>query len=251
MIIRPVCKKEFVALPNSLFNDRRLSADTRAMIALLLSKPRGWELRPIALAKLLSRERGRPVGWTRLSRMFTEAAEAGYMARSREQAHKDDGTWGRYDYFVGMPEDVVRAVQRAGVAIAPHPRDAHEARPRAANDYTNHKKQTSKKTNIKNSNHHLDQRPELGTWLRTNPMVSRRPSFRRTSLRQEVVQHRVAVRLGLGDAAQGWLIFGALSDARRDSLTAMERTGHLNDDEVLAARDSIAVADSSVRRSSP
>jgi len=251
MIIRPVCKKEFVALPNSLFNDRRLSADTRAMIALLLSKPRGWELRPIALAKLLSREGGKPVGWTRLSRMFTEAAEAGYMARSQEQAHKDDGTWGRYDYFVGVPEDVVRAVQRAGVAIAPHPRDAHKDRPRAANDYTNHKKQTSKNTKLKNSNHHLDQRPELGTWPRTNTSVSRKPNLRRSSLRQEVVQHRVAVRLGLGDAAQGWLIFGALPDARRDTLTAMERSGHLNDDEVLAARDSIVVANPLATKSSP
>jgi hypothetical protein len=40
MIIRPVVSREYTALPNAIFKDRRLSADTRAMVALVLSKPR-------------------------------------------------------------------------------------------------------------------------------------------------------------------------------------------------------------------
>ena len=145
MIIRPHCRKEFVALPNVLFNDRRLSAETRLMIALLLSKPRGWELRPAALMKLLSQQGMGSIGRTKLDRMFTEARAAGYMARSARQAHRDDGTWGRYDYYVGMPQDVLKAVQKAGVAMAPQPHCAHAEEPKPVNDGTNYKEQKSQK----------------------------------------------------------------------------------------------------------
>jgi hypothetical protein len=247
MIIRPVCRKEFVALPNALFNDRRLSADTRAMIALLLSKPRGWELRPRALAKLLSPHGGRPVGWTRVKRMFAEASEAGYMARSAIQAHKDDGTWGKYDYFVGMPEDVKRAVQKAGVAIAPQSRDANEDLAIAENDYTNHKEQSLESTDSRNSKHHQQLPSELGA---TPKRLSTEERSGRVRLGHgpEIVQHRVALRLGRGDAADGWLIFGALPDAKRDVLAAMERSGHLTEHEVEVVRASVIVASPSATR---
>jgi hypothetical protein len=246
MIIRPACRKEFVALPNSLFNDKRLSADTRALIAVLLSKPPGWELRPVALAKLLSRQGGRPVGRTRLSRMFAEAAEAGYLARSQKQTHKDDGTWGRYDYYVGMPDDVVRAVQKAGVAIAPQRSDPHEDEPRAADDNTNHKEQKLQKTKYKNRSPHQLQLHQLGALLPKGwPTEGRGRRARKPQEGQEVVQHRVAVRLGHGDAARGWLIFGGLPDARRDTLTALERSGRLSEDEVLAVLDGLGLASSS------
>jgi hypothetical protein len=44
-----------------------------------------------------------------------------------------------------------------------------------------------------------------------------------------IVQARVASRLGQGDKAKGWLLFGALSDSKRDELTAQERNGRLSD----------------------
>jgi hypothetical protein len=59
------------------------------------------------------------------------------------------------------------------------------------------------------------------------------------------VQHRVAARLGRGDVERGWLIFGGLPDARRDLLTALERSGRLSDDEVMSVLDGIALATSS------
>jgi hypothetical protein len=52
---------------------------------------------------------------------------------------------------------------------------------------------------------------------------------------QSVIQARVAVRLGNGDAARGWTTFGALSDARRDELTAQERNGRLSDTALAEA----------------
>jgi hypothetical protein len=151
MIIRPVCEREYTSLPNQIFNDRRLSADTRAMIAFTLAKSRSWELRPGPLAKALSREGEKPLGRTRLDRMFREAMAAGYMARSMKQTHQDDGKWGRYVYFIGLPSDVAAAVEKEGVAILPHARkphtaDPHTVHPHTADPHTDSTKRKSLKT---------------------------------------------------------------------------------------------------------
>jgi hypothetical protein len=124
-VIRPICSRDFVALPNEIFSDDRLSADTRAMVALILSKPRTWQIRPFPLAKALSKK-GVPLGRTRLARMFREAREAGYMARSQSQTHKENGDFDRFVYFVGMPDDVRIAVQQhEGVAFLAQSGFAH------------------------------------------------------------------------------------------------------------------------------
>jgi hypothetical protein len=126
MIIKPVCRKAFVTVPNSLLDDTQLSIETRGMLAYLLSKPKNWNIRPFPLAKALSRG-GKPLGRKRLDRMFREATEAGYMARSAAQGHKEDGSWDRYDYVVGMPEEVAVTVQKLNGAIEPHSRQAYAA----------------------------------------------------------------------------------------------------------------------------
>jgi hypothetical protein len=51
----------------------------------------------------------------------------------------------------------------------------------------------------------------------------------------EVIQHRLARRLGSGDVAVGYEILLGLSDNRRDELTAMERNGRLSDIEISRA----------------
>jgi hypothetical protein len=93
MIIRPVCSDKYVSIPNAILNDKRLSIDTRGMVAYILSKPQNWDIRPVPLANALSREGDTPVRRKRLNRMFNEAMAAGYMARSAEQTHRDDGSW--------------------------------------------------------------------------------------------------------------------------------------------------------------
>jgi len=130
MIIRPVVRREFVSIPNVVIKDKRLNADTRAMVVFLLSKPPTWQVKPVPLAAALSRAGDRPLGRRRLARMFREAMEAGYMARSQYQDHDEDGDFASYVYFVGMPEDVKAAVTESGVAILAqcsfaHARDAH------------------------------------------------------------------------------------------------------------------------------
>jgi hypothetical protein len=48
-----------------------------------------------------------------------------------------------------------------------------------------------------------------------------------------VIQSRVATKLGNGDVAAGWLLFGGLSDWQRNELTAQERAGRLDADALL------------------
>jgi hypothetical protein len=144
MIIRPVCSSKYVSIPNAVLNDERLSIDTRGMVAHILSKPTSWDIRPGPLAKALSRKGSAPLGRKRLNRMFREAMDAGYMARSSEQTHRDDGSWGPYAYVVGMPSDVEEAVAKSGVAFSPQRPEAHAPQGRAPNVPTNHKIQSQK-----------------------------------------------------------------------------------------------------------
>jgi len=217
------------------------------MLALLFSKPKGWQLRPRPLRKLLSREGEAEVGWTRLRRMFSEATAAGYMARSWKQQHEQNGTWGKYEYFVGMPDDVLRAVQKENVELAPQSCGARQDQPRAENDFTNHKERTSKKTELINESPSSPRIQTLRRDQREPSIEAGERSVQRRPERPEVVQQRVAVRLGSGDAETGWLLFGALSPSHRDQLTAMERQGRLGDAEVVDARSAAILAQTSGR----
>jgi len=136
MIIRPAVSSGYTALPNIILKDDRLNADTRAMVALVLSKPEAWQIRPPALARELSRKGSKQVGRTRLKRMFDEAIAAGYMRRSANQTHTDGGLWGPYVYFMGMPDDVAALVEREGVAVLPHAGLPHTVQPHTANQHT-------------------------------------------------------------------------------------------------------------------
>jgi hypothetical protein len=157
MIIRPVCEREYVSLPNVILNDRRLNADTRAMLALVLSKPKSWEVRPMPLAKSLSRVGSKPIGLKALARMFREATAAGYMARSAEQGRQSDGSFGKYIYFIGMPDDVAEAIKSSGVAILPQRPERYAAERQAAEGLTYQKEQNLENPDYKN----LSPKPSL------------------------------------------------------------------------------------------
>ncbi len=61
-------------------------------------------------------------------------------------------------------------------------------------------------------------------------------SKRRPIEGQEVIQHRLAERLGSGDIAVGWEILLKLPLSHLDQITAMYRAGKLSDDEIAKAR---------------
>jgi hypothetical protein len=223
-------------LPNAIVQDRRLSLDTKGLLAYLLSLPPSWEIRPNVIASKLSPEGGRPIGRERLQRMLGELQATGYMARSQEQSHRDGGHWGSFAYIVGAdPEAVSKEAEASGVAFRPQSDLPSTGEPSTANPTTDKRKKDNNQSNIKT------ERPEFpyGTAAiaiseRSKEAVGRlrehasefRPTRRK---RTEAVQHELAARLGGGDPAHGWLILSELSASDRDALTTQQRLGTLDD----------------------
>jgi len=251
MIIRPACESKFTSLPNVIFTDNRLNADTRAMLALLLSKPKNWQVRPRALAKELSRAGDKPVGKKRLGRMFREAMNAGYLARSAEQGRQRDGDWGTYIYFVGLEADVAKAVKESGVAIlaqVPGASAPHASAPEGpTHSYKRKNLQTteSKKTPPTSPPERTETSQVAEDELPFDAERAKSGSMNGHSLNRsancaiegaETIQHRIAQLLGDGDVARGWLLLGQLSDTDRDQLTAQARANKLSDLTVTTMR---------------
>jgi hypothetical protein len=143
MIIRPVCRRNFVALPNVVLTDERLSIETRGMIAYLLSRPANWQIKTIWLAHALSKK-GQALGRTKLTRMLREAKTAGYLARSAEQERKPNGDFGSYIYIIGLPEEV----QLASARLA-HSLDATSQDTTSQNEHRIDKRRTLQNQNSK------------------------------------------------------------------------------------------------------
>ena len=84
-IIKVKNKKNYTALANALLCDKRLTFETRGLLAYLLSKPLDWEVR---INDLINAS---PAGLRVVRRMVAEAEEYGYMIRKRYQ--REDGTF--------------------------------------------------------------------------------------------------------------------------------------------------------------
>jgi len=61
--------------------------------------------------------------------------------------------------------------------------------------------------------------------------------------RPEIIQHRVALRLGAGDAEQGWIVFGSLPTHVRVQLEDLERRGELTEDVLTIVRSERALSE--------
>jgi hypothetical protein len=156
MIIRTSPRHSFTALPNAIFRDKRLSLDSKGLLAYLLSLTPNWEIRPQLIAKQMSPAGGRPIGRERLQRMFGELKAAGYMAKSKDQSHRDGGYWGSFTYIVGAdPKTVEEEAAVSGVVFQPQlalPSAAEPSagQPSTANPHTD--KRIKEKNNIKLQN---------------------------------------------------------------------------------------------------
>ena len=126
MIIKPTVKRYYARIPNELLNDGRLSIEARGMIAYLFARPSNWIIHPEVIMRHLGVRR------KKLDRMYREAMNAGYMARSVEQTHDQDGSWGPFKHIVGMPADVATARRReqTGISLCGQPK-AHAPKAQA------------------------------------------------------------------------------------------------------------------------
>ena len=84
-IIKVKNTKNYTALSNALLCDKRLTFETRGLLAYLLSKPLDWEVR---INDLINAS---PAGLRVVRRMVAEAEEYGYMIRKRYK--NEDGTF--------------------------------------------------------------------------------------------------------------------------------------------------------------
>jgi hypothetical protein len=245
MIIRPVVSREYTALPNVIFTDQRHSADTRTLFALVLSRPKNWDMRPWWLMKMLSRIGAKPVGRKAIARMFRELMASGHMARSKQQTRQADGAFGKYMYFVGMPGDVAAAIASTDVAFLPQvpegtaaegtAAEGTAAEGTAAEGTTIYKRTNLQTTNLKTKASIKPPQIAAATPQTLHPreygsaagLSERGRSGRRRRLVDgvEVVQARIAKRLG----PRGWEILLALSANELDQLTACERNGAVDD----------------------
>jgi hypothetical protein len=246
MIIRTAQHHSFTALPNAIFRDKNLQLDSRAGLAYLLTLPPKWEIRPTAVARALSPAKGRKIGKERLRRMFGEWCRAGYMARSAEQTRDDDGFFGGYVYIVGADPEAVKAeVSAQGVAFLPQAALPSTGEPSTGERSTAkpppYKGITeTKKSNLKTESSELQYGDAALIEAQQGQQDERKPKTYRSGKRTETVQHELAQRLGDGNAFDGWLILGSLTDGERDQLTAQHRLGRLTDQSISELRLKLA-----------
>lgn len=210
MIVRRRHNGRFAALPNAIWTDERLSVEAKGVLGYLLSRPHNWNVRLAQIGRALH------VGKDRLQGIFRELTAAGYV--SREQRRTKSGAFSGAEY-------IVRDEPETGVAFLPQPENPEPVNPEPVNPAA-----------------YKEQKTESNKPLSPNPYpairADRRPCNEHVgkSEHPSVVQARVASRLGQGDNGKGWLLFGALSDSKRDQLTAQERNGRLSEAALTEVR---------------
>lgn len=103
-IFRAHGDRAYTKLKNSFLQDRRISDETRGLVARLLSLPDDWEVTVQSI--IASGKAGRD----KVYRMLKEAEQFGYV-KPEERTRADDGTLGRQLYLVSDdPEALIEKV---------------------------------------------------------------------------------------------------------------------------------------------
>jgi hypothetical protein len=87
----------FTQIPNEWLRDSRLSLKAIGLLAQLMSHKPGWNLSMRSLAHF----NGTGIGTIKSA--VEELEKLGYLVRSDKQGHKDDGTFGHYDWTTSDP----------------------------------------------------------------------------------------------------------------------------------------------------
>jgi DNA-binding HxlR family transcriptional regulator len=120
MIVRHKHKSHFVVVPNTIFDDVRLSVEAKGMLGYLLSRPHSWSVRHGQLQRTLG------IGRKLLDRIMQELIAAGYVDRDREQGRNEHNQFKTYNYVV---TDVPKQKSEVASAIISGVRTAHRRKP--------------------------------------------------------------------------------------------------------------------------
>lgn len=91
-IIRSNPETGFTKISNALLQDKRISYETRGLLAELLSRPDDWEITVLSIVK------SGPAGRDKVYRMIKEAEKFGHLGVRRDR--RDDGTLLKQRYMV-------------------------------------------------------------------------------------------------------------------------------------------------------
>jgi hypothetical protein len=229
-IVRRRHNARFAALPNAIWENDGLSIEAKGVLGYLLSRPPNWHVRLQQVGKKLG------LGKDRLQRIFRELIDAGYV--SREQLRVETGAFGRFEYIVRdeQEDDDVAFVPQPDLPAPAQPSAAQPApaEPAPANTAAYINKTDSTKTDFNKTyvtkTDISKSKPAAAAFGERSAGLSSEGSSKPD--RTEVVQARLALRLGRGDAEQGWLLMGALGPQYLDQMTAQERSGRLTDSEI-------------------
>jgi hypothetical protein len=100
-IIRRRHNARFTIIPNSIFEDERLSVEAKGTLGYLLSRPHNWTVRLVQVAHTLG------TGRDKMERIFQELRTIGYVVRGEQ--HRFRGQWGAAEFIVfddpNLPEN--------------------------------------------------------------------------------------------------------------------------------------------------
>jgi hypothetical protein len=91
-VVRRHHNGNFVVIPNSLYDDSRLSIEAKGLLGYLLSRPHNWTFRLSQIATKLG------IGRDKVERIFNELINAGYVSRGKQS--RVGGKWGPADFVV-------------------------------------------------------------------------------------------------------------------------------------------------------
>lgn len=87
----------FTQIPNEWLRDNRLSLKAIGLLAQIMSHKPGWNLSIRTIARF------NDTGLGTIKSAVEELEKFGYLKRSDKQGHKDDGTFGNYDWITQDP----------------------------------------------------------------------------------------------------------------------------------------------------
>ena len=216
MIRRGKHRTKFVVLPNSILEDRRLSAASKGTLAYLLSRPPDWKVRHETLRRTMK------LGRKGLATVMQNLIKSGYARRSEKQQRADDHSFLGYDYEIFDKPEPVDTREPVVPFAAP------ENRQRKGDS-------GNKKEEIKDSNNKFPSHLNASTAVRESSEGYRKEKTHKKSIGGDRgrIEREIANRIG----PDGFDVLMALPAGEVDQLCAMQRRGSLDQSALDQARE--------------
>lgn len=218
MIVRRRHNSCFTIVPNSIWEDDRISIEAKGTLGYLLSRPDDWNVHLWQVGNTLN------VGRERMQRIFRELIAADYVIKAEAQS-RAGGSFSGFEYEVY--DDLAAARNRKGVAPVPQSAKPSTVKPSTVKQPA-YKERETKKYKLSSAE---CAEPPAGF---QESKAEKQPSHA-LGADQGLIQRRIAERIGPTIEA-GFAILFDLPAGEIDQLCARERRGTLDDRTVEKLR---------------